>query len=76
MNQAERAQAYLQDEFFLDVVEKQRLLYINNIVNSSAEDVEVREMNYLKLRVLDEFIASFQTIADDKLVEKRRFKIF
>jgi hypothetical protein len=33
-------------------------------------------MNYLKLRVLDEFIASFQTIADDKLVEKRRFKIF
>jgi hypothetical protein len=52
------------------------LLYINNIVNSSAEDVEGREMNYLKLRVLDEFIASFQTIADDKLVEKRRFKIF
>ena len=76
MNQAERAQAYLQDEFFLDVVEKQRLLYINNIVNSSAEDVEGREMNYLKLRVLDEFIASFQTIAYDKLVEKRRFKIF
>jgi hypothetical protein len=52
------------------------LLYINNIVNSSAEDVEGREINYLKLRVLDEFIASFQTIADDKLVEKRRFKIF
>ena len=76
MNQAERAQAYLQDEFFLDVVEKQRQLYISNIVNSNAEDVEVREMNYLKLRVLDEFIASFQTIADDKLVEKRRFKIF
>ena len=76
MNQAERAQAYLQDEFFLDVVEKQRLLYINNIVNSSAEDVEVREMNYLKLRVLDEFIASIQSIADDKLVEKRRWKVF
>jgi hypothetical protein len=28
-------------------------------------------MNYLKLRVLDEFIASFQTVADDKLVEKK-----
>ena len=76
MNNAERAQAYLQDEFFLDVVQKQRELYISNIVNSSAENVEGREMNYLKLRVLDEFIASFQTIADDKLVEKRRFKIF
>ena len=76
MNQAERAQAYLQDEFFLDVVEKQRQLYISNIVNSSAEDVEGREMNYLKLRVLDEFIASIQSIADDKLVERRRFKVF
>ena len=76
MNQAERAQAYLQDEFFLDVVEKQRQLYISNIVNSSAEDVEGREMNYLKLRVLDEFIASIQTIADDKLIEKKRWKVF
>ena len=76
MNQAERAQAYLQDEFFLDVVQKQRQLYISNIVNSTAEDVEGREMNYLKLRVLDEFIASIQTIADDKLVERRRWKVF
>ena len=76
MNNAERAQAYLQDEFFLDVVEKQRQLYISNIVNSSAEDVEGREMNYLKLRVLDEFIASIQSIADDKLVERRRWKVF
>ena len=76
MNQAERAQAYLNDEFFLGVVEKQRELYISNIVNSSPEDVEGREMNYLKLRVLDEFIASIQTIADDKLIEKKRWKVF
>ena len=76
MNNAERAQAYLQDEFFLDVVQKQRELYISNIVNSSAEDVEGREMHYLKLRVLDEFIASIQTIADDKLIEKKRWKVF
>jgi len=59
LNNAERAQAYLNDEFFQGVVEKQRLLYISNIVNSSAEDVEVREMNYLKLRVLDEFYSVF-----------------
>ena len=76
MNNAERAQAYLQDEFFLDVVEKQRSLYISNIVNSSAEDAEVREMNYLKLRVLDEFTASIRSIADDKLVERKRWKVF
>jgi aminopeptidase C len=76
LNQAERAQAYLQDEFFLDVVEKQRSLYISNIVNSTQEDVEGREVNYLKLRVLDEFIASIQSIANNSLVERKRFKIF
>ena len=76
MNNAERAQAYLNDEFFLGVVQKQRELYISNIVNSSAEDLDGREMNYLKLRVLDEFIASIQTIADDKLIEKKRWKVF
>ena len=76
MNEAERAQAYLQDEFFLGVVEKQRSLYINNIVNSTQEDVEGREVNYLKLRVLDEFIASIQSIANNKLVEGKRWKIF
>jgi len=76
LNNAERAQAYLQDEFFLDVVEKQRQLYISNIVNSTQEDAEGREINYLKLRVLDEFIASIQSIADDKLVEGKRWKIF
>ena len=76
MNNAERAQAYLQDEFFLDVVEKQRQLYISNIVNSTQDDAEGREVNYLKLRVLDEFIASIQSIANDKLVEGKRWKIF
>lgn len=76
MNKAERAQAYLTDEFFLDLVEQQKVLYINNIINSSAEDVEGREMNYLKLRVLDEFTASIQSIADDKLVERKRWKVF
>jgi len=76
LNEAERAQAYLQDEFFLGVVEKQRSLYISNIVNSTQEDVEGREVNYLKLRVLDEFIASIQSIANNSLVERKRFKIF
>jgi len=76
LNEAERAQAYLQDEFFLDVVEKQRQLYISNIVNSTQEDVEGREVNYIKLRVLDEFIASLQSISDNKLVEKKRWRVF
>jgi hypothetical protein len=41
LNNAERAQAYLNDEFFLRVLWKNNeLLYISNIVNSSAEEMQ------------------------------------
>ena len=75
MNKAERAQAYLMDEFFIELVETQKLLYSNNIFTSNEYDVEVREKNFLKLKVMDEFIASIQALADDKQIADKRWKI-
>lgn len=74
--QAERASAYLQDEFFMGVVEKQRLLYINNILNSPDDAVDVRERERLKLKGLEEFISSLQSISANKEVERKRWKVF
>lgn len=76
MNKSERARTYLGDEFFMELVEKQKLLYRNNIFESNDEDVDVRERNFLKLKVMDEFLASIQSIADDKLIEDKKWKIF
>jgi hypothetical protein len=76
MNKSERARTYLGDEFFMELVEKQKLLYRNNIFESNDEDVEVRERNFLKLKVMDEFLASIQSLADDKLIEDKKWKIF
>jgi len=73
---AERASAYLQDEFFMGVVEKQRLLYISNILDSRDEDVDVRERERLKLKGLEEFIASLQSISANNEIEKKRWKVF
>jgi hypothetical protein len=75
MNKAERAQAYLMDEFFIELVETQKLLYSNNIFTSNEYDVEVREKNFLKLKVMDEFIATIQALADDKQIAEKRWKI-
>jgi len=74
-NKSERARAYLSDEFFLELVESQKVLYRNNIFDSKEHDVEVREKNFLKLKVMDEFIATIQALADDKQIAEKRWKI-
>ena len=77
MNETERAIALLNDEFFMGVVEKQRLMYISNILDSSDEDVDVRERERLKLKGLEEFIASLRSISANKeIVKKRKFMVF
>ena len=75
-NKSERARGYLSDEFFLELVESQKVLYRNNIFDSNEYDVEVREKNFLKLKVMDEFIASIQALADDKQIAEKRWRIF
>jgi hypothetical protein len=74
-NKSERARAYLSDEFFLELVESQKVLYRNNIFDSNEFDVEVREKNFLKLKVMDEFIATIQALADDKQIAEKRWRI-
>jgi len=74
-NKSERARAYLSDEFFIELVESQKSLYSSNIFGSNEYDVEVREKNFLKLKVMDEFIATIQALADDKQIAQKRWKI-
>jgi hypothetical protein len=75
-NQEGRARTLLDDELFKTVVETQRALYINNILNSAEDAVDERERSLLKLRGLDEFIASLQSIAKSKDIREKRWKIF
>jgi NDP-sugar pyrophosphorylase family protein len=74
--EAEKASAYLQDEFFMGVVEKQRLLYISNILDSRDEDVDLRERERLKLKGLEEFIASLKSISANNEIDKKRKGFF
>ncbi len=60
----------------MGVVEKQRLMYISNILDSRDEDVDVRERERLKLKGLDEFVASLKSIAMQKEIDKKRWKVF
>jgi hypothetical protein len=75
-NPTARAKTLLADDFFQGVVKKQRELYISNILNSAEEDVDLRERTLLKLRALEEFISSLESIAKDGEIKDKRLKIF
>jgi hypothetical protein len=75
-NKAERANALLGDEFFVELVENQKLLYKNNIFNSAEGDFDFREKSLIKLRAIEEFEASIQAIADGKQIKAKKWKIF
>ena len=75
MNKAERARVLLSDEFLMELVENQKLLYKNNIFNSAEEDVDFREKSLIKYRAIEEFLSSIQAVADDKQIKDKKWKI-
>lgn len=76
MNKAERAKVLLSDDFLMELVENQKLLYKNNIFNSNEDDVDLREKSLIKYRAIEELLASIQAVADDKQIEAKKWKIF
>jgi len=75
MNRAERAKVLLSDDFLMELVENQKLLYKNNIFNSNEDDVELREKSLIKYRAIEELLSSIQAVADDKQIQAKKWKI-
>jgi hypothetical protein len=76
MNKAERANHYLRDEFFMELVEAQKDLYKSYIFNSAEEDIEGRERALIKLKAIEEFEASLQSLVQQSEIDKRRIRFF
>lgn len=75
MNKAERAQTLLKDEWFQEEIKSIRKTLISQLMNSNEVETEIRERCYLKLRVLDEIMGHFSSIASSDQLVKRRWKI-
>jgi hypothetical protein len=76
MNKAERANNYLMDEFFMELVNAQKDLYKSYIFGSAEEDVEGRERALIKLRAIEELEASLQSLVQQSEIDKRRIRFF
>jgi hypothetical protein len=75
MNKSERARVLLSDEFFMELVENQKLLYKNNIFNSEDNDFDLRERSLTKYKAIEELLSSIQAVADDKQIKDKKWKI-
>jgi hypothetical protein len=75
VNKAERAQTLLKDEWFQEEIKSIRKSLISQLMNSNEVETEIRERCYLKLRVLDEIMGHFSSIASSDQLVKRRWKI-
>lgn len=73
---SDRAKVLLQDDLLKSLVDKQRKLYIDTILNSAEDAIDVRERALIKLRAIDEFIASIESVSRDQEVEKKRIRFF
>lgn len=76
MDKPERALNLINDEFFLGVVKNQRQFYIDTILNSPENDIDVRERALIKIRALDEFVASIESLSKQGEINQKRWKIF
>jgi len=75
MEKFELAKNLLSDEFFLEEMEALRQSELLNIVNSAPDDIEARELAYLKIHALQSIKGHFESIASTGLIVKKRWKI-
>lgn len=76
MNKAERAKHLLMDDFFQEQIALIKNSCMDEIVNSRPEDIDLREAAYQLNRAVDSIVNHFQAIADQKLIDEKKWKIF
>lgn len=76
MNKAERAYHLVSDDFFKDEIAGLKKSLMDMIVNSKSDDIETRESSYQLIRGIDAVVNHFTSIADQKQIDEKRWKIF
>ena len=72
----EWANNILQDQYFLDVVAELKQLQLDRFENSKEYDIEDRQNAYYKLSAINDIFSHIQSIASQKIINEKRFKIF
>ena len=76
MNKAERANHLITDDFFKEQISHLKKSCIDQIVNSRFEDIELRESAYQMIRGIDAVVNHFTSIAAQRQIDEKKWKIF
>ena len=75
MDKAQAGINLLRDDFFMGEIQAMKDNCLQSFENSRSDDYEVRENSYLRLKAINEIISHFQSIAAEKQMEQKRWKI-
>jgi predicted phosphoribosyltransferase len=76
MSPSEWANNLLLDEKFLEVFKDLRQVQVDRIVNSNEHDIQEREAAYTKLNAIQDVYNHIVSIADQRKINEKRWKIF
>jgi len=75
MTKSEAFRNLLQSQELLDEVEAMKKELMDMIVNSDDDEKEVREAAYMRIKVINELMARFESIAKDDDIKDKAWKI-
>lgn len=75
MDKFQQAKHLLSDEFFQEIIKEYQQEQIDKFKYSGEFDFEQRESAYKKLLVVDEILGRIQSVASQKEIDKKRWKI-
>jgi predicted phosphoribosyltransferase len=76
MTRSEWANNLVNDSHFLEVFTELKNIEISRIVNSNESDIQERESAYSKLNAIQSVYNHIVSLADQRKINEKRWKIF
>lgn len=76
MTKSDWANNLINDEHFATVFKELQEVQISRIINSRENDIQEREAAYSKLSAIQDVLAHIESMADQRKINEKRWKIF
>lgn len=76
MTKSEWANNLINDEHFKNVFSELQNIQVSRIINSAERDLEEREAAYSKLSAIQDVLAHIESMADQRKINEKRWRIF
>ncbi len=76
MTKSDWANNLINDEHFAAVFKELQEVQLNRIINSKEHDIQEREAAFTKLNAIQDVLAHIESMADQRKINEKRWKIF